>query len=144
MYSPDYLSAEDARATRKSNATEMVAVINSILEKYPDLPLIGGGDMNCRIGKEEAHTVLSESGLIHAYDIAEIKNEIRTHGYSAVYDEAHHTYTTLPTVEMRYLSSIDHAYVTKNTSIATFCTLADPYCLATSDHMPILLDIKLK
>lgn len=144
MYSPNYLTAEEAQATRKSNATEMVAVIDAILDKYSDLPLVGGGDMNCRIGKEETHTVLSESGLVHAYDIADVKNEIRSHGYSAVYDEAHHTYTALPMVEMRYLSSIDHAYATKHTSIATFCTLADPYCLATSDHMPLLLDIKLK
>ena len=144
MYSPNYLTAEEAQATRKSNATEMVAVIDAILDKYPNLPLVGGGDMNCRIGKEETHTVLSESGLVHAYDIADVKNEIRSHGYSAVYDEAHHTYTELPMVEMRYLSSIDHAYATKHTSIATFCTLADPYCLVTSDHMPILLDIKLK
>ena len=143
MYNAPSLTADQANETRKSNATELVALISEILSKYPELPLVAGGDLNSRIG-QDPHAILSDSGLVHAHDIAETKNDVRTHGYGATYDEVHHTHTEIPKAGAGYASSIDHAYATEQTSIATFCTLVDPYSLATSDHMPLLIDINLE
>ncbi|MBR7099461.1 MAG: hypothetical protein IKC59_08600 [Clostridia bacterium] len=144
MYNAPSITDDEARETRKSNATELVALINGILEKYPNLPLIAGGDMNCKIGQEEAHTILADSGLIHARDTAQIKNDVRTHAYGAVYDASHKTYVRIPAAVAGYGSSVDHAYATAQTNVQTFCTLVDPYSLVTSDHMPLLMDFSFE
>ena len=144
MYNSPSLTDDEARKTRSSNATELVGVIDGIREKYPDLPLLAGGDLNCKIGQEEAHTILSDSGLVHARNVAQTKNDMRTHAYGATYDELHKTYVKIPMAVPGYISSVDHAYATEHTNVQVFCTLVDPYSLVTSDHMPLLMDIRLE
>lgn len=140
---PSY-SKEVIAQTRISNATEYADVTDRILEKYPNIPLLGGGDMNC---SEEGtpHGVLKERGLLNAWYEAARKNDFTSHIGYAAYDPAHQVYTKWnESTDHPHAYSIDHVYVTPNTEVGSCFILSDLYCRWTSDHLPILVDIVLQ
>lgn len=143
MWGDPAYSKEVIAQTRISNATEYAAVKDMILEKYPNIPIVGGGDMNCDLSGTP-HTVLKNSSLVYAWDVAENKNDFSSHLGYANYDPTHNVYTQWNRVEDKpYLQSIDHIYVTPNTKVKTFYVASDLYCRWTSDHMPLLIEIDL-
>ena len=143
MWGDPAYSKEVIAQTRISNATEYAAVKDMILEKYPNIPIIGGGDMNCEISGIP-HGILKDSNLVHAWDVAENRNDFSSHLGYANYDPIHMVYTQWNRVEDKpYLQSIDHVYVTPNTNVKTFYVASDLYCRWTSDHMPLLIEIDL-
>lgn len=134
----------DANAARVSNAKELISLIAELqnIPEYKDLPLIVGGDLNCNTASEPI-TVLKESGLRLAWDIAEKKNDIRgIHDY-VTYDKDYETYSAWSIRPGGYAGSIDHAFVSDNVTVKSFFTLTDMYALISSDHMPELVEINL-
>ncbi|MBR7099463.1 MAG: hypothetical protein IKC59_08610 [Clostridia bacterium] len=144
MWGDPAYSKEIIAQTRISNANEYVAVKDMILKKYPNIPIIGGGDMNCGISGTP-HKILKDSGLLYAWDVADSKNDFSSHLGYACYDPLHEVYTEWNKVQNQpYLQSLDHVYVTPNTNVKAFYTASNLYCRWTSDHMPLLVDVDLE
>lgn len=142
MWSDPELAEGEANSTRVSNARELIGVKNAILKKYPNIPVIMGGDLNCKV-HEDPHEVLKNGGMISVWEEATVKNDSGGRKGYSTYDAEEKTFTASPKVWGFYTDSIDHAYATPNTNVKTYCSLADLYCQWTSDHMPVVVEFDL-
>ena len=142
MWSDPALAEGEANRTRVSNARELIGVKNAILEKYPNIPVIMGGDLNCKV-HEEPHGILKNGGMVSVWEKATVKNDSGGRKGYSTYDAEEKTFTASPKVWGFYTDSIDHAYATPNTNVKTYCSLADLYCQWTSDHMPVVVEFDL-
>lgn len=140
-------SGIDANAARISNAEEAAALIAELRsnDDYKKLPILFGGDLNCNM-KSEPIEKLTESGLLNAWESAEVKNDSSGHHNYATYNEEYQTYSAWGIPVGGYLGSksIDHVFVSENTVVKSFATLMDMYAFIASDHLPELVEISLK
>ncbi len=137
----------DAVAARESNANEIVDLIKNTIQAnsaYKNLPLIFGGDLNCN-ESSTAVKILTDAGFYCAQSVAVNRNNTRAyHSYSS-YDTDWNYYSSIPAIaDGDHSKSIDHAFVTGNTTVNAFYALISPYTLYTSDHMPMIIDITVK
>ena len=132
----------DPNAIRKSNATELLALINELHNRYDD-PIIVGGDLNCNISSEPLKLLCDK--LLVAQEHAVTKNNNNgAHGF-ATYDEMYKYYTSYIAPGGTYSgSAIDHILTTDDVQIEGFGTICNDYTLYTSDHSPVLIDFTLK
>ena len=145
MWNSPELTREEAIQARTSNAEELCALVKDILDEYPNIALVLGGDLNCRLSNEPVpHSVFRSNCLQHARDIAEEKNEIATLLGAGKYDEEKKTYIEWNQNVGEYFNgAIDHVYMTDNTDLKTFCILNNLYCKWVSDHRPMLIEFNL-
>ena len=142
MWSDPKLAAGEANTIRLSNATELIGVKNDILSEYENIPVIAGGDLNCKVN-EAPHTVLTDGGMSSAYNVADVKNNVSGRASYATYDGIKKCYTEWSGMWGVYADALDHAYVTENTNVNTFAFVYNLYGRISSDHMPVLVDITL-
>lgn len=142
MWNAPSLAQGEADATRVSNAHQLIKLKDDIVNKYPNASLIAGGDMNCKLGSNP-HNVLLNGKLIPAWEKAGVKNNsVGYHCYST-YSQEHKCFVDWKDVyEGSFVNSIDHAYVTPDTVVKAFSSISSLYCLFTSDHMPLLIEIQ--
>ena len=132
----------DANSARISNAQELLELIGGLRARYSGVPLIFGGDLNCRSGSDPMRMLLN-GGMLNARDEAERKNDSNGYHSYSTYDTANQVYTQIPAVTGNYSTAIDHALVTPGTSVRVFTSLISPYTLYSSDHMPVLVELAL-
>ena len=140
MYNRD---GADLTAIRVENAKEMVELIASIQQQYPNVTIVMGGDLNSKIGSAP-HAVLQSAGLSTAYTKARNKNTNSGHHSYPLYDTALGLFTEWKDVSSSYSNAIDHVYVSSNAQVKSFAFLVHYYTLWASDHMPVLVEIDLK
>ena len=138
-----------------SQAREAVAVVDSLLEKYPTLPVFFGGDLNTKEGEAGYDYFVGDEvgyGSIQHHKLAtEFCSGIKTdHGYPQYVDGMMTVGTGLvmknvdPNTGLH--RSIDNIFVTnheENTSLNVFGVVVDFCSLRGSDHLPIFIDFDL-
>lgn len=137
-----YTSDTEGSTTRVYEAQQLVQLISTIRQNstYADLPLIVGGDFNCRLGTDP-HTVLSDGGLSNAWETAVDKNNIDgKHGHFE-YNDTYGIYENVKIPTDTFGDSIDHAFVSEGVTVDSFRTLCNEYVMVASDHSPLLVDI---
>lgn len=132
----------DANDVRKSNATEAIGEFQKVQNKYPDIPMILGGDFNCRVSSDP-HKILIDSGLTSAWEKAETKNDSKGHHMYSTFDTEFNVFSQWPSITAKYSSAIDHAYVNNSAKVKAFSTVISYYTLWCSDHMPLFVEIEL-
>lgn len=133
-------------ATRISNANEMLDTVRSIKTKYgANTPIVFGGDLNSLYNSDPVNTVLAESGVSLAWNIAKAKNNSGGHHGYATYNEEYGVFTAWgsPSANQAYNGtwSIDHVFVSGTVTVERFHTLLDRYALIVSDHCPEIVDL---
>ena len=139
----------DHPAVLASNAAETLQIVDTILKKHGDIPLVLGGDLNTNNSRASAvnslNALKASELLNYAWDVAESKNDRNSCGEYAVYDSEAKTYVEWDVKENNsYIESFDHAFVSKKTVVKRFVTLASLYTYWSSDHHPLIIDIELK
>ncbi len=142
MYTADK-SAENRHKfdyARQANAEELLAVLDGICEKYPTLPVIVGGDLNCHFGSIPFKKLQSRLTWMQEADGVNAD----TCGYkgNAIYSLETQDYTFCPTPpETGY--GIDHVFFDGNVTAINYITLTNRASLLASDHCPKLVDLIL-
>ena len=134
----------DANAARIQNAKEMLSVISAIRSNaaFKDLPIIMGGDLNCRVGSEPQN-ILIDGGLKRAYDLATEKNNNSGHHAYPTWSTDVGMFTEWTPVSGVNTNAIDHAFVSEGVVVKAYATLTSLVPLWLSDHMPLIVDIDL-
>ena len=129
--------------SRVTDSKEMLAVIEQIAAAHPGVPVLAGGDLNCRYESDPVKTLL-DGGLSSAYILAEKKNDNGGHHGYATYSDEYDLFTAWDTPDAKYLTgwSLDHVFVAGELELSLFWTMTDRYALICSDHCPELVDIK--
>lgn len=137
-------SQSDAdNASRISDSEQLLAVVREIYSDpaLADVPLVAGGDLNCRFSSDPIKK-LTSNGLISAWGLAARKNDSGGHHAYPTYNEQYGLFTEWGTPNDGYTArSIDHAFVKGNAKVTLFHTLTDRYALIASDHCPLIIDI---
>lgn len=133
-------------ATRVSNANEMLETVRAIQAKYgASTPIVFGGDLNSLYHSDPVNTILAESGVSLAWNVAEKKNNSGGHHGYATFNEEYRVFTAWgsPSASQTYNGtwSIDHVFVSGQVTVKRFHTLLDRYALIVSDHCPEIVDI---
>ena len=142
MYNQEGLADPDA--VRQQNAREISAKMLELKEKYPNTPIMMGGDLNSN-PNSNPHRIMKDAGLVAAHELAPHKN--LNNGYHAypTYNHALKIYTQYVSVTGTTKNhAIDMAYVLPGTTVKTFVSLTHLYPLWTSDHMPFIVELELK
>jgi len=129
--------------SRVTDSKEMLAVIEQIASAHPGVPVLAGGDLNCKYETDPVKTLL-DGGLSSAYILAEKKNDNGGHHGYATYSDEYDLFTAWDTPDAKYLTgwSLDHVCVAGEVELSLFWTMTDRYALICSDHCPELVDIK--
>ncbi|MGN0847664.1 MAG: family 43 glycosylhydrolase [Kiritimatiellia bacterium] len=132
----------ESETHRELNARRLVEVIDRVKAKWGDLPVIGGGDLNCEFGAAP-HRVFEVAGYLNAAQKADVRDarptehgdpvrnaEGKYEGHRVVKGDAHATY-------------LDHVYYTPAIHATRHAVCADPLALSVSDHSPVVVDFEL-
>lgn len=141
------LTVEEANTVRVDNAQRVLALIDRVCaskEEYADIPVIFGGDLNCR-PNSDPYNLLCDSLTLAATAAAEYE-EYWYYGVYATYDEESGTYQAgepkKPDPEAEVINIIDHAFV-KNMTVNSYLAVTEQRALITSDHLPWVVDVTL-
>lgn len=137
-----YTSDSDGAAARESEARQLISLIEQIRTNadYASLPLIVGGDLNCRLASNPLK-VLSDGGLSNTWEVAVDKNDIDGKHSHYEYDSTYGIYKNVGKPTDNFSDSIDHSYVSDGVTVNSFRTLYNEYVMVASDHSPELIDI---
>ena len=149
MYNAAWLSDTLRHEVRVNNALTVLDIVKRIREKteYASLPVIMGGDLNCRSDTVEFKTLL-DGGMKWLWDVAPIKNSSSGHKPYAVYDETVKEYVKFEQPSDAPEHSIDHVFYMptdggKEMEILSYVTVTDTLALLSSDHCPKMTDLNL-
>ena len=137
---------------RENNAKEILALINSVLDKYEDIGVIMGGDLNfwniTASNSSPAYTALVNGGQKYMTSVTTTNNRATTesyHGYHS-YDSSKSIYNTnSTTLTTKY--TLDYIFFggsEQNTDVKSFFIISDDITMRASDHCPTFTDIVLK
>lgn len=151
MYSAAWLTKEQQNGTRVQNAQNLLKTIEMIRKDpaYRDLPVIVGGDLNCRYASDPFNT-LKEGGMDWLYEVASVKNDTCGHKPYATYDETLGEYITCPVPADDPKDSIDYIWRMPagetgiEMEISSYVAVTDRLALLSSDHCPRFADFNLK
>ena len=132
----------DGNAARVSNAQEILAIIQTVQNQYEGISVVMGGDLNSA-ANSNPHKVLTNGGLVHAWNKTETKNNTSGYHTYSTYDAEWKIYSEVTQISGNRNNAIDHAYVSAGAAVMGYASLCNDYALWTSDHMPILVDLKL-
>ncbi len=119
---------------RMANAKLMCEYISALKEKYR-LPVICTGDYNCTSESEEFNYFLNTVSLKDSLDASPVKeNETITSSFNPKFVEA-------PRKESEV---IDHAVISEELIPLAARLVVDPDLLRSTDHIPLISDLKFK
>ena len=120
---------------RLKNANLMLQQIKDLQKKYPGIPVVCTGDFNCSVLRKELQLFLQGSGFIDTSDAAPISENKMV----ASWISPRYAVTPLPNSRQ-----IDHVIVSGDWHILSAKLLFAPKLLQSSDHLPIVTDLKYK
>lgn len=150
MYNAAWLTPEQSNAARVQNAKLLLDTVAAIRRdtSYLHLPVLIGGDLNCRYGSEPFCT-LQKGGMEWLYDLAPIKDNSKGTKPYAVYDETKGEYISYrPPVEdprgaIDYIWRMPASTGGTEMEIVSYVTVTDRLALLSSDHCPRFTDFTL-
>ena len=149
----DHQDTMYANERRKLQSQELLNVINNeiLVGEYADLPMIFGGDINTSYTRENSK--YGNSGAMTNFEAAGFKNVQQTlagadqrssYGGYANFDENKGYFATLGTSTGTATDSIDHCVYKGNAEPTFFDIMDHKFARKTSDHLPVVVDFKIK
>ncbi len=134
----------DAGSGRVENAKDIVSRVIALDSKY-SCPIFVGGDLNTKYSTAPI-TVLRSAGLRHAYDLAAFKENKGTHHAYPIYTEEYGYLNVLASPVLDFKDGIDHSMVYNydGWEIKNYYVDTTDFGLMSSDHCPMIVDIKIK
>ena len=132
-------------ALREHNVRKLVETVNAAKAKWGDLPVIGGGDMNCD-GKSSALKMMAMSGYADAAEVADTRDERPSEHTNPKRDPATGKYRGAPgEAGVPGCTFLDHVFFTPGTIHAlTHRVVIDQEALDVSDHSPVTVDFEFR
>lgn len=131
------LTYEQADTVRTDNANRIISLIEQVKaskDEYASIPVIFGGDLNCRPDSEPYNTLKAKMGV--ASEEAEKYEKLGYYGGYASYNAETGEYIYYEPSESDNI--IDHAFVTGIT-LKSYLPIKTRDALITSDHLPWVL-----
>ena len=127
---------------RELNARHVLARVEEIRRKWGNLPVIGGGDLNCRPGSL-AHEVFRLAGYRNAADAADVRSAHRSHhGYPVRGKDGVFRGALRPAAEDVPGLSIDHIFFSPGIRALRHHIWVDSPEIDVSDHSPVTADFE--
>ena len=140
MWNSTKLTTEEAAEARKLNAKELLKLVSEIRALgYGELPVIMGGDYNCKLETEPLQAI-KQAGFSCAREVAARKNDTNGHHTYSRYDNEFEAYSIVYTPNKKHSSAIDHMFVSSGITVNSFAAITLPYALYASDHCPTVTD----
>lgn len=128
---------------RELNVRHILWRVADVRRKWGDIPVIGGGDLNCNPGSLALETFRRE-GYSNAMDVAAEKtarSATRTYHGRLTQDESGKYHGTVaPPGKDKPEQSIDHIFFTGGIRALRYDIDLDPETLDASDHSPVIVD----
>lgn len=132
----------ESDAIRELNARHVLNRVADIRRKWGDLPVIGGGDLNCRPGSL-AHEVFRLAGYRNAADAAPVRSTHRSHhGYPVKGKDGVFRGALRPAAEDVPGMSIDHIFFSPGIRALRHHIWVGRPEIDVSDHSPVTADFE--
>ena len=132
----------ESDAIRELNARHVLNRIADIRRKWGDLPVIGGGDLNCRPGSL-AHETLRLAGYRNAADAAPVRSPHRSHhGYPVRGNDGVFRGALRPAADDVPGMSIDHIFFSPGIRALRHHIWVGRPEIDVSDHSPVTADFE--
>lgn len=129
-----------ANARRVKDAETSVVAKNEILQKYPDIPIIHGGDYNSKAGSQPFR-VLNDAGLTNARLQTDDRTEWGTCFKGPTYLDEDDTFEFRTKITATVEGAIDHISLGgKAVKVERYHVLGDLLAMAASDHLAHFVD----
>jgi len=139
-----WTSDELGEYAREIDATELSEQMKLVSEKYNGIPVIIGGDYNCRLGSVPLE-IMKKNGFTDIENTA-IKTEMggTHHSYPSINSDTG-LCVSYSKANGNHETAIDHifSYSDKNLTVNLYDVVEDLLALASSDHCPMITDITL-
>lgn len=139
MYNEDGI---DHTAQRQTNVVQLLAKIQAIQAKYPNVPIILGGDLNCTY-QSEPFTDIQTGGFTWMRDAEGINTDAYGKKVYATFSYETNTYTSCPSPSATGYG-IDHVFMSGDLTASNYLTVTDRNACLASDHCPKFADIVLE
>ena len=136
--------AELGNTYRIADAKTAVSVMESILTKYPNIPVFVGGDFNTNSTGQPYH-VLTGAGLTNVLKLTDNKDTAMPYHGSYPYDKDFDLYDPVAGAAAGTSGgSIDHIMTAPNgATILQYRVMSDMLSATVSDHCPHFVDVNL-
>ncbi len=129
-----------ANERRVKDAETSVVAKNEILQKYPDIPIIHGGDYNSTVNTQPFH-VLKNAGLTNARLLTDDRTEWGTCFKGPTYLDEDDTFEFRTDITAKVENAIDHITLGgKEVKVERYHVLGDLLALTASDHLAHFVD----
>ncbi len=130
----------ESDAIRELNARHVLNRVADVRRKWGNLPVIGGGDLNCRPGSL-AHEVFRLAGYCNAADAAPVRSPHRSHhGYPVRGKDGVFRGALRPAAEDVPGLSIDHIFFSPGITVLRHHIWVGRPEIDVSDHSPVTAD----
>ncbi len=133
----------ESDAIRELNVRNILWHVSDVRRKWGDIPVIGGGDLNCNPGSLALETFRRE-GYVNAMEVAMEKtarSATRTyHGYPKQDENGQYHGTVAPPGRDKPEQSIDHIFFIGGIRVLRYDLDLDQETLDASDHSPVIVD----
>ena len=133
----------ESDALRELNVRHILWRVSDVRRKWGDIPVIGGGDLNCNPGSLALETFRRE-GYSNAMEVAVEKtarSATRTyHGRLKQDESGKYHGTVAPPGKDKPEQSIDHIFFTGGIRALRYDIALDQETLDASDHSPVIVD----
>ena len=127
---------------RELNARRVVEVVNRVKAKWGDLPVIGGGDLNC-LYDSAPHRVFAVAGYLNAALTADVRDS-RPSEHGDPVRNAEGKYEGRLVVDGdEHAKYLDHVFHSPRIHATRHAVVADPLALSVSDHSPVTVDFEI-
>ncbi len=134
---------QESDAHRELNAQRLVDVVNAVRAKWGDLPVFGGGDLNCEY-EATPHRILAQAGFLNAACTA-TERDARPSEHGDPKRNAEGKYEgQLVQKGDKHATYLDHVYYTPTLRATRHAVIADPLALSVSDHSPVVVDFEFR
>ena len=132
---------ERANERRVKDAETSVQAMESILAKYPSIPIIHGGDYNTAVATQPFY-VLNRAGLVNARLLTDDRTEWGTCFKGPTYLDDDDTFSFRTTITAKPEHAIDHITLRgESIKVERYHVLGDLLALTASDHLAHFVDI---
>lgn len=129
-----------ANQRRVLDAQTSVRAMENILEKYPDIPIIHGGDYNSTVANQPI-SILKNAGLTNARMLTNDSSAWGTHFKGPTYLDDDDTFSFRIMANPKVENAIDHIMLRGSVQVERYHVLNDLLALTASDHLAHFVDL---
>lgn len=132
----------ESDAIRELNVRHVLNRIETIRAKWGDLPVVGGGDLNCVQGSLALKT-FADNGYDEAGEVAPVRSTVPSEHGALTRDAEGKCHGEVGVIGKEGCAMIDHIYFTKGAFQALkHDVVTDEDAINISDHSPVWADLK--